>query len=118
MFILLCGSRSAATRDLRLENYDAESSNILISIDKNGDGQFLSLSDKAKSIIEEQIRRHGKQGLVFTGIDMQSRMSDPSRVLARVCKKTGLPPVGVHSLRHSYRYLFNDIVITFEHFIR
>lgn len=107
-FILLCGSRSAATRDLRLENYDAESSNILISIDKNGNGQFLSLSEKAKSIIEEQISRHGKQGLVFRGIDMHSRMSDPSRVLARVCKKAGLPPVGVHSLRHSYSVLALD----------
>lgn len=107
-FILLCGSRSAATRDLRLENYDAESSNILISIDKNGNGQFLSLSEKAKSIIEDQISRHGKQGLVFRGIDMHSRMSDPSRVLARVCKKAGLPPVGVHSLRHSYSVLALD----------
>lgn len=107
-FILLCGSRSSATRDLRLENYDPQSSNILISIDKNGDGQFLTLSEKAKSIIEEQIRRHGKQGLVFRGIDMQSRMSDPSRVLARVCKKAGLPPVGVHSLRHSYSVLALD----------
>ena len=107
-FILLCGSRSSATRDLKLDNYDAQSSNILISIDKNGNGQYLSLSEKAKSIIEGQIRKHGKKGLVFRGIDMQSRMSDPSRVLARVCKKVGLPPVGVHSLRHSYSVLALD----------
>ena len=107
-FILLCGSRSAATRDLRLENYDAQSSNILISRDKGGNGQYLSLSEKAKSIIEEQIRRHGNQGRVFRGIDMQSRMSDPSRILARVCKKAGLPPTGLHALRHSYSVLALD----------
>lgn len=107
-FILLCGSRSSATRDLRLENYDAQSSNILVSIDKNGDSQYLSLSEKAKFIIEEQIKKHGKQGLVFRGIDMQSRMSDPSRVLARVCKKAGLPPTGLHALRHSYSVLALD----------
>lgn len=107
-FILLCGSRSSATRDLRLENYDAQSSNILVSIDKNGDGQYLSLSEKAKSIIEGQIRKHGNKGLVFRGVDMKSRMSDPSRVLARVCKKAGLSPVGVHSLRHSYSVLALD----------
>jgi len=107
-FILLCGSRSSATRDLRLENYDPQSSNILISRDKGGNGQYLSLSEKAKSIIEEQIRRHGNQGRVFRGIDMQSRMSDPSRILARVCKKAGLPPTGLHALRHSYSVLALD----------
>lgn len=104
-FILLCGSRNSATRDLRLENYDAKSSNILVAMDKNGKGQYLSLSDKAKAIVEEQTRKYGNTGLVFRGVNGQSRMSDPSRVLARVCKKAGLPPVGVHSLRHSYSVL-------------
>lgn len=104
-FILLCGSRNSATRDLRLENYDAKSSNILVAMDKNGNGQYLSLSDKAKAIIEEQMRKYGNTGLVFRGVNGQSRMSDPSRVLARVCQKAGLPPVGVHSLRHSYSVL-------------
>jgi site-specific recombinase XerD len=60
------------------------------------------LSDKAKAIIEHQIVKYGTQGRVFRGVDMQSRMSDPSRVMARVCKKAGLPHSGVHILRHSY----------------
>jgi integrase len=101
-FMVLCATRSSATRDLRLENYDAKLSTILISMDKNGSGQYVSLSDKAKAIIEHQIVKYGTQGRVFRGVDMQSRMSDPSRVMARVCKKAGLPHSGVHILRHSY----------------
>jgi integrase len=104
-FMVLCGTRSSATRDLRLENYDAKLSTILISIDKNGTGQNVSLSDKAKAILDHQIAKYGTQGRVFRGVDMQSRMSDPSRVMARVCKNAGLPTAGVHLLRHSYSFL-------------
>ncbi len=78
---------------------------ILISVDKNGTGQYVSLSDKAKAILEHQIAKYGTQGRVFRGVDMQSRMSDPSRVMARVCKSAGLPIAGVHLLRHSYSFL-------------
>jgi len=101
-FMVLCATRSSATRDLRLENYDAKLGTILISMDKNGTGQYVSLSDKAKAIIEHQIEKYGSRGRVFRGVDMHSRMSDPSRVMARVCKKAGLPTSGVHILRHSY----------------
>jgi integrase len=101
-FMVLCATRSSATRDLRLENYDAKLGTIMISMDKNGSGQYVSLSDKAKAIIEHQIAKYGTQGRMFRGVDMQSRMSDPSRVMTRVCKKAGLPPSGVHILRHSY----------------
>lgn len=104
-FMVLCASRSSATRDLRLENYDAKLGTILISMDKNRTGQYLTLSDKAKVIIEHQIAKYGTQGRVFRGVDMQSRMSDPSRVMARVCKHAGLPIAGVHLLRHSYSFL-------------
>lgn len=104
-FMVLCASRSSATRDLKLENYDAKLGTILISMDKNGTGQYLTLSDKAKAIIEHQIEKYGTQGRVFRGVDMQSRMSDPSRVMARVCKNAGLPIAGVHLLRHSYSFL-------------
>jgi len=101
-FMVLCGTRSSATRDLRLENYDTKLGTILISMDKNGTGQYVSLSDKAKAIVEHQRAKYGNQGRMFRGVDMQSRMSDPSRVMARVCKKAGLTAVGVHVLRHSY----------------
>ena len=104
-FMVLCGTRSSATRDLRLENYDAKLSTILISVDKNGTGQYVSLSDKAKAILEHQIAKYGTQGRVFRGVDMQSRMSDPSRIMTRVCKNAGLPSAGVHLLRHSYSFL-------------
>jgi integrase len=104
-FMVLCGTRSSATRDLRLENYDAKLGTILISLDKNGTGQYVSLSDKAKAILDHQIAKYGTRGRVFRGVDMQSRMSDPSRVMARVCKNAGLPTAGVHQLRHSYSFL-------------
>lgn len=101
-FITLTGVRSSAARDLMLENYDPKLSNILVSVDKNGSGQYLSLSEKAKTIVDRQVAKYGKKGRVFRGVDMQSRMSDPSNVMKRVCKKAGIPSAGVHSLRHSY----------------
>jgi len=104
-FMMLCATRSSATRDLRLENYDAKLGTILISMDKGGQGQYVILSDKAKMIVEYQVAKYGVVGRVFRGIDMKSRMSDPSRIIARVCEKAGLPIVGAHCMRHSYSIL-------------
>jgi integrase len=101
-FLILTGARRNAVRSIRLENYDANSGNILVEMDKAGTGQYITLGESSKLIIEEQVKKYGKKGLVFRGINMVSQISCPSPVLKRVCRKAGLPEVGVHVLRHSY----------------
>jgi integrase len=101
-FLILCGCRRGTARSIKLENYDDHNSTILVEMTKTGVGQYLVLSNEAKSIIKEQIDKYGKKGLVFRGIDMKSQISCPSPVLKRVCRSAGLPEVGVHALRHSY----------------
>ena len=101
-FLILTGCRRGTARSIKLENYDDHNSNILVEMTKTGVGQYLALSNGAKSIIKEQIEKYGKSGLVFRGIDMVSQISCPSPVLKRICRKAGLREVGVHALRHSY----------------
>ena len=101
-FLILTGCRRGTARSIKLENYDDHNGTILVEMTKTGVGQYLALSNGAKSIIKEQIKKYGKKGLVFRGIDMVSQISCPSPVLKRVCRKAGLREVGVHALRHSY----------------
>ena len=101
-FLILTGCRRGTARSILLENYDDQNNTILAETTKSGSGQYIVLSNGAKSIIEEQIKKYGKKGLVFRGIDMTSRISCPSPVLKRICRKAGLPESGVHLLRHSY----------------
>jgi integrase len=101
-FMLLTGIRRGTARSIKLENYDDHSGVILVAMTKTGIGQYITLSCKAKGLIKGQIKKYGNEGLVFRGIDMISRISCPSQVLKRVCRKAGLPERGSHSLRHSY----------------
>lgn len=104
-FILLTGCRRSTARQVKLEDYDPHLGTILAEMTKSGEGQFLALSDAAKTIIEGQIAKYGRKGLVFRGIDMVSPISCPSAVLKRVCRRAGLPERGTHCLRHSYSLL-------------
>ncbi|MFT6906005.1 MAG: integrase, partial [Oleiphilaceae bacterium] len=104
-FLILTGCRRGTARSIRLENYDDHNGTILVEMTKSGTGQYLTLSDAAKIIIEDQIAKYGSKGLVFRGIDMVSPISCPSQVLKRVCRRAGLPERGTHCLRHSYSLL-------------
>ncbi|MGK0270191.1 MAG: integrase [Cocleimonas sp.] len=101
-FLILTGCRRGTARCIKLENYDDHNGTILVEMTKTGVGQYLVLSNEAKSIIKEQVKKYGQHGLVFRGIDMVSPISCPSPILKRVCRSVGLPEVGVHALRHSY----------------
>ncbi|KGY10880.1 hypothetical protein NM22_18485 [Vibrio tubiashii] len=102
LFMLLTGLRSGSARSARLENYDQHTGTLLIPMMKGGKGQRLTLSDKAKNIVETQIQKHGTHGFIFRGIDMISRISDPRNVMKRVCKKAGIEAYSPHSLRHQF----------------
>lgn len=104
-FILLTGCRRGTARGLLLENYDAKSGTLLVAMTKNKTGQRLVLSEPAKAIVEGQVAKYGNRGFVFRGMDLESRISCPSVVMKRVCRKAGLPESGVHLLRHSYSLL-------------
>jgi integrase len=101
-FLILTGCRRGTARSIKLENYDDHNGTILVEMTKTGVGQYLVLSNEAKSIIKEQVKKYGQHGLVFRGIDMVSPISCPSPILKRVCRKAGLPEAGVHKIRHSY----------------
>lgn len=104
-FMIFTGCRRGTARSIKLENYDNHSGTVLAEMTKTGVGQYLALSNEAKLIIKEQIKKYGRQGLVFRSIDMVSQISCPSPILKRVCRKAGLPERGVHTLRHSYSVL-------------
>ena len=104
-FLLLTGCRRDSARQVKLEDYDSHNGTILVGMTKSGNGQYLTLSGAAKTIVKGQIAKYGNKGLVFRGINMISPISCPSQVLKRVCRRAGLPERSCHALRHSYSLL-------------
>ncbi|EJI1280444.1 tyrosine-type recombinase/integrase [Vibrio vulnificus] len=104
-FMLLTGVRSGTARQARLEHFDQNMGTMLIPMTKSGKGQRLWLSERAQLIVKAQQDKFGHTGYLFRGIDLISKISNPSDVMKRVCYRANIAIFTPHALRHTFAVL-------------
>jgi len=104
IFLAMTGLRIGEAISLMLKDYNPGLATIFIQSTKSGYGRVVVLNETAKSIIENQLRKH-RTGFVFRGRDSVSAMHRPSKAFARICEAAGLQDITPHSLRHTFASL-------------
>lgn len=103
-FLLLTGCRKGNAMSIKFEDFNADTGRVLLKMTKSGKGQYLTLSDKAIEIIQQQQEKYGKtgNGLVFRSSCGQKQIPDPLRTMKVICVRAGIREFSVHALRHTY----------------
>jgi integrase len=100
-FLLLTGMRKNEVLHGQWQNVDLERGIWYVPQTKNGKSNHVVLNAEAKTILLN-LPRETDSVWVFPGRNPKKPLVEVRRCLNQLAKKAGIPPLKVHSLRHSF----------------
>jgi integrase len=103
-FLLLTGTRKNEALHAKWEHVDLARGIWFLPQTKNGKSYHVLLNDEAKTLLRS-LRPIPGSPWVFPGRNPAQPLVEVRRCLNRLAKAAGIPPLRVHSLRHSFASL-------------
>lgn len=99
-FLAFTGLRLGEARGACIDDVNFTRKTLFLFDTKSGDSRLVPLCSEAMNIVYLQLNKHGAHGLLFRSTS-GGKISEPRRLMKRICEKAGISPFTIHETRYS-----------------
>ncbi|MBA7950615.1 site-specific integrase [Citrobacter freundii] len=100
MLLAFTGMRLGEARAGFIEDVNFNNNTLFLKDSKSGDSRLVPLCSEAREVILIQQEKYGSTGLIFRS-NSGGMVSEPRRLMEKLCKKAGVRKCLLHELRYS-----------------
>lgn len=99
-FLAFTGMRLGEARGASVDDVNFTRKTLFLRDTKSGDSRLVPLCSEAMNIVYVQLKKYGNHGLLFRSTS-GGKISEPRRLMKRICEKAGIGPFTIHETRYS-----------------